>query len=176
MSFRTWHEFLVYFFHWTRIIGFDHRKQSLSQLSSKEESNENLVFHLNLERSSSFSAYEYFSSKLSEIGSDDVSARVILIPYYCFLFHLAVFIQVNDSLLIIPCLDLKLPQEFCIPTLLWISYSPLYIRDMLWDCLVLKMERGWKQFLSTLKMEIFEDGVYQTVKHLILEYVNGVQS
>lgn len=57
-----------------KIIGFDHRKRSLSQLSCKEESNENLVFHLNLERSSSFAAYEYFSSKLSEVGSDDEHA------------------------------------------------------------------------------------------------------
>lgn len=54
-----------------KIIGFDHRKRSLSQLSCKEESSENLVFHLNLEKSSSFAAYEYFSSKLSEIGYND---------------------------------------------------------------------------------------------------------
>lgn len=81
-----------------RIIGFDHRKRSRSLILYKEDWDENLLFHVNLEKSSSVAVYEYFSSKLTEICSDDVSASVIYDLYSCFLFRWAVSIQVTDAI------------------------------------------------------------------------------
>ncbi|KAL3538731.1 hypothetical protein ACH5RR_002097 [Cinchona calisaya] len=63
-----------------KIIGFDHRKSVLSKIPHKEDLNENLALHVNLERSSSFAVYEYFSSKLSEMVSHDEDAVWILDP------------------------------------------------------------------------------------------------
>ncbi|KAL8541725.1 hypothetical protein ACS0TY_002832 [Phlomoides rotata] len=48
------------------VVGFDHRKSVLLQFSPREDSDMNLMFHVDIEKSSSAAAYEYFSAKLSE--------------------------------------------------------------------------------------------------------------
>ncbi|KAI5661303.1 hypothetical protein M9H77_20626 [Catharanthus roseus] len=63
-----------------KIIGFDHRKRSRSLILYKEDWDENLLFHVNLEKSSSVAVYEYFSSKLTEICSDDGHNTKMLNP------------------------------------------------------------------------------------------------
>ncbi|XP_042006072.1 uncharacterized protein LOC121754845 [Salvia splendens] len=55
-----------------RVIGFDHRKSVLSQISSGEDSDPNISFHVNIEKSSSTTVYEYFSAKLSDTISDQI--------------------------------------------------------------------------------------------------------
>ncbi|KAL6515368.1 hypothetical protein OROHE_019000 [Orobanche hederae] len=54
----------------SKVIGFDHRKSVLSRVSSREDSDNNLTFYVNIESSSSTAAYEYFSAKLSQTGFD----------------------------------------------------------------------------------------------------------
>ncbi|KAL2537123.1 hypothetical protein Fot_18514 [Forsythia ovata] len=54
-----------------KIIGFDHRKSAHAIIPSNEECDGNLVFHVNLEKSSSTAVYEYFSAKLSETRFDN---------------------------------------------------------------------------------------------------------
>lgn len=44
-----------------------------SRISSREDSDPNISFHVNIEKSSSSAVYEYFSAKLSETGSDQVT-------------------------------------------------------------------------------------------------------
>lgn len=56
-----------------RVIGFDHRKSVLSKISPSEDSDPNLGFQVNIEKSSSTSVYEYFSAKLSETISNQVT-------------------------------------------------------------------------------------------------------
>lgn len=64
-----------------KVIGFDHRKSVLAKIPApKENLNENLALHVNLEKSSSFAVYEYFSSKLSEIVSDDENSIGLIDP------------------------------------------------------------------------------------------------
>ncbi|XP_027160763.1 uncharacterized protein LOC113761818 [Coffea eugenioides] len=64
-----------------KVIGFDHRKSTLAKIPApKENLNENLALHVNLEKSSSFAVYEYFSSKLSEIVSDDENSIGLIDP------------------------------------------------------------------------------------------------
>lgn len=46
----------------------------LVQFSPSEDSNMNLKFNVNIEKSSSIAAYEYFSAKLSEMRHSNVSA------------------------------------------------------------------------------------------------------
>ncbi|XP_019165377.1 PREDICTED: uncharacterized protein LOC109161432 [Ipomoea nil] len=57
------------------VLAFDHRKSVVSSVPSMEECDESLRFQVNLEKSSSRAAYEYFSSKLSLIGSTDASEK-----------------------------------------------------------------------------------------------------
>lgn len=59
-----------------RIIGFDHRKSSLSKIPSPLDCPENLKFHFDVEKSSSNAVYEYFSHKLEDMKSPDVSRTV----------------------------------------------------------------------------------------------------
>ncbi|KAG9157977.1 hypothetical protein Leryth_000140 [Lithospermum erythrorhizon] len=47
------------------VISFDHRKSVIAEIPPKEEFDGNLKFHINLEKSSAVSVYDYFSSKLS---------------------------------------------------------------------------------------------------------------
>ncbi|XP_011087977.1 uncharacterized protein LOC105169304 isoform X1 [Sesamum indicum] len=55
----------------SKVIGFDHRKSVLSQISPREDSDINISFYVNIEKSSSTAAYEYFSAKLSETRCDN---------------------------------------------------------------------------------------------------------
>ncbi|KAL1534424.1 hypothetical protein AAHA92_30600 [Salvia divinorum] len=60
------------------IIGFDHRKSVLSQISSWEHSDPNISIHVNIEKSSSTAVYEYFSAKLSDTRSDQIDNMSLL--------------------------------------------------------------------------------------------------
>ncbi|KAI3445817.1 hypothetical protein Pfo_002482 [Paulownia fortunei] len=62
----------------SKVIGFDHRKSVLSQISPREDSDMNLTFHVNVEKSSSTAAYEYFSAKLSETRFDNDDSMSLL--------------------------------------------------------------------------------------------------
>ncbi|KAI3445814.1 hypothetical protein Pfo_002479 [Paulownia fortunei] len=62
----------------SKVIGFDHRKSVLSQISPREDSDMNLTFHVNFEKSSSTAAYEYFSAKLSETIFDNDDSMSLL--------------------------------------------------------------------------------------------------
>ena len=62
-----------------RVIGFDHRKSVPSKVSSDHDCRGNLAFHVDIEKSSSISAYEYFSARLKEMKSSDVSTSAIVI-------------------------------------------------------------------------------------------------
>ncbi|CAL5438410.1 unnamed protein product [Camellia sinensis] len=55
------------------VIGFDHRKSVLSKISSDHDCSGNLTFHVDIEKSSSTTVYEYFSSKLSKMKYGDVT-------------------------------------------------------------------------------------------------------
>ncbi|EYU18388.1 hypothetical protein ABFS82_02G051700 [Erythranthe guttata] len=55
----------------SKIIGFDHRKSALCPNPPSENSDMKLKFHVNIEKSSSTAAYEYFCSKLSETRFDN---------------------------------------------------------------------------------------------------------
>ncbi|KAG8368542.1 hypothetical protein BUALT_Bualt15G0056400 [Buddleja alternifolia] len=61
-----------------RVIGFDHRKSVLPRLSSREVSDTNLTFHVNVEKSSSTAAYEYFSAQVLESRCDDDDTMSLL--------------------------------------------------------------------------------------------------
>lgn len=45
----------------------------LSRISSSEDSDPNISFHVNTEKSSSIAVYEYFSAKVSQTRSDQVT-------------------------------------------------------------------------------------------------------
>ncbi|XP_059647948.1 uncharacterized protein LOC132294195 [Cornus florida] len=64
----------------SEVIGFDHRKSVLSKISSKEDRSENVIFHVDLEKSSSTSAYEYFSAELSKMKISDGEVMSLLNP------------------------------------------------------------------------------------------------
>nr|GEV43798.1 hypothetical protein [Tanacetum cinerariifolium] len=49
-----------------QVIGFDHRKSTLSDMHLYDDCNSNLSYHVNLEKSSSSAVYDYFCAKLSE--------------------------------------------------------------------------------------------------------------
>nr|GMC76595.1 uncharacterized protein LOC109161432 [Ipomoea batatas] len=57
------------------VLVFDHRKSVVSRVPLMEECDESLRFQVNLEKSSSRAAYDYFSSKLSLIGSIDANEK-----------------------------------------------------------------------------------------------------
>ncbi|CAH9058159.1 unnamed protein product [Cuscuta europaea] len=63
-----------------QVLAFDHRKKVLSCVPSKEECGGNLIFHVNLEKSSACAAYDYFSSELPDIGSSDEDSISLLNP------------------------------------------------------------------------------------------------
>ncbi|KAH9694794.1 Heat shock protein [Citrus sinensis] len=52
------------------VIGFDHRKSVLGQITSDHP--DKVTFYVDLEKSSSTAAYEYFSSKLVDLNSPDL--------------------------------------------------------------------------------------------------------
>lgn len=60
-----------------RVIGFDHRKSVLGQITSDHP--DKVTFYVDLEKSSSTAAYEYFSSKLVDLNSPDVSRSEIVL-------------------------------------------------------------------------------------------------
>ncbi|GFY90107.1 hypothetical protein Acr_07g0003040 [Actinidia rufa] len=62
------------------VIGFDHRKSVPSKVSSDHDCRGNLSFHVDIEKSSSISAYEYFSAKLKEMKSSDGESINLLNP------------------------------------------------------------------------------------------------
>ncbi|KAG7977357.1 hypothetical protein I3843_05G027700 [Carya illinoinensis] len=49
------------------IIGFDHRKSVLAQILPAEDHPDNLIFHIDFEKSSSRAVYDYFSDKLTDM-------------------------------------------------------------------------------------------------------------
>ncbi|KAK2983201.1 hypothetical protein RJ640_018546 [Escallonia rubra] len=51
------------------VIGFDHRKSVLDEVP--KDCHGNLMFHVDLDKSSSTAAYEYFSAAISEVKSND---------------------------------------------------------------------------------------------------------
>lgn len=57
----------------------------LSQISSREDSDPNISVHVNIEKSSSTAVYEYFSAKLSDTISDQVTQSWMF--YFGFLFY-----------------------------------------------------------------------------------------
>ncbi|CAI9286985.1 unnamed protein product [Lactuca saligna] len=69
-----------------QVIGFDHRKSTLSDIHLYEDHNSNLTYHVNLEKSSSSAVYDYFCAKLSETRSNDVSKSGILLSHMMLLF------------------------------------------------------------------------------------------
>ncbi|KAK3015120.1 hypothetical protein RJ639_006800 [Escallonia herrerae] len=52
-----------------RVIGFDHRKSVLGEVP--KDCHCNLMFHVDVDKSSSTAAYEYFSAAISEVKSND---------------------------------------------------------------------------------------------------------
>lgn len=75
-----------------RVIGFDHRKSVLSMVSCDPGCSGNVSFRVDLDKSSSTAAYEYFSTKLLLTESSDVS-NLMLFIVICFskLVHVMYF-------------------------------------------------------------------------------------
>ncbi|CAA2961320.1 RRP12-like protein [Olea europaea subsp. europaea] len=59
------------------VFGFDHRKSVHAIIPSSKECDAKLVFHVNLEKSSSTAVYEYFSAKLSKTGFDNETTTLL---------------------------------------------------------------------------------------------------
>lgn len=51
-----------------QVLSFDHRKSATSKIDSAEDCLENTTFHIDLEKCSATTAYEYFSQKLAEMN------------------------------------------------------------------------------------------------------------
>ncbi|XP_073123291.1 uncharacterized protein [Henckelia pumila] len=64
----------------SKLIGFDHRQSELSRISSREYFDVNPTFQVNIEKSSSTAAYEYFSAALTEARSDNDNTMSLLNP------------------------------------------------------------------------------------------------
>ncbi|XP_073270671.1 uncharacterized protein [Primulina huaijiensis] len=64
----------------SKLIGFDHRQSALSRISSRECFDTNLTFHVDIEKSCSTAAYEYFSAALTETRSDTDNTMSLLNP------------------------------------------------------------------------------------------------
>lgn len=63
---------------WIRVIGFDHRRSVLPKISCDPGFSGKLTFHVDLDKSSSTAAYEYFSAKLL-MESSNVSTLMLFI-------------------------------------------------------------------------------------------------
>ncbi|KAF7143967.1 hypothetical protein RHSIM_Rhsim05G0097300 [Rhododendron simsii] len=63
-----------------KVIGFDHRKSVLSMVSCDSGSSGNVSFRVDLDKSSSTAAYEYFSTKLLLTESSDGEVKYLLNP------------------------------------------------------------------------------------------------
>ncbi|KAL1355890.1 hypothetical protein HN51_007862 [Arachis hypogaea] len=60
-----------------KIIGFDHRKSVLRNIPSADDLAENIMIHVNNEKSSSSTVYEYFSRKSADMNSDGVVPNLV---------------------------------------------------------------------------------------------------
>ncbi|XP_072076201.1 uncharacterized protein [Arachis hypogaea] len=60
-----------------KIIGFDHRKSVLRNIPSADDLAENIMIHVNHEKSSSSAVYEYFSRKSADMNSDGVVPSLV---------------------------------------------------------------------------------------------------
>ncbi|KAM0012403.1 hypothetical protein Hdeb2414_s0021g00573101 [Helianthus debilis subsp. tardiflorus] len=60
-----------------RVIGFDHRKTTLSDIHLYQDGNSSLSLQVNLEKNSSSAAYNYFCDKLSEMKRDNGPASLL---------------------------------------------------------------------------------------------------
>ena len=56
-----------------RVIAFDHRRNVVKELPSREDCPENVAFRVDTEKSSSSAVYDYFSAKLAGFECDNVS-------------------------------------------------------------------------------------------------------
>lgn len=75
-----------------RVIGFDHRKSVLSTVSCDPGFSGNVSFRVDLDKSSSTAAYEYFSTKLLLTESSDVSNLMLfVIIFFSKLVHILCF-------------------------------------------------------------------------------------
>ncbi|XP_073023019.1 uncharacterized protein [Primulina eburnea] len=63
----------------SKLIAFDHRQSALSRISSREYLDSNLTFHVNIEKSCSTAAYEYFSAALMETTRSDTDNTTSLL-------------------------------------------------------------------------------------------------
>ncbi|XP_058217160.1 uncharacterized protein LOC131328050 isoform X1 [Rhododendron vialii] len=63
-----------------KVIGFDHRKSVLSMVSCDPGCSGNVSFRVDLDKSSSTAAYEYFSTKLLLTESSDGEVKYLLNP------------------------------------------------------------------------------------------------
>lgn len=77
------------------MIGFEHRKSVISKLSNEEGGFQNVEFHVDVEKSSSTAAYEYFSSKLVDMRTNDVSTPYLSFSWMLFL-NLGCWIQFDN--------------------------------------------------------------------------------
>ncbi|CAM8878877.1 unnamed protein product [Rhodiola kirilowii] len=67
----------------SEIICFDHRKSGLSRIKPFDKCPKNLTFHVDVEKSSSSAAFDYFSMKLSDMRPSDVSlVRLLYVAGY----------------------------------------------------------------------------------------------
>ncbi|KAL8265229.1 hypothetical protein R6Q59_023359 [Mikania micrantha] len=62
-----------------RVIGFDHRKTTLSDMPMYEDRNSNLVLEVNLDKNSSSAVYNYFCAKLLEMKGHNGPASLLSI-------------------------------------------------------------------------------------------------
>ncbi|KAK9166195.1 hypothetical protein Scep_001386 [Stephania cephalantha] len=61
-----------------RVVAFDHRRSTLSKVDSPKDCPENLELRVDVEKSSSVSVFEYFSSKFDEAVSDEGEVEGLL--------------------------------------------------------------------------------------------------
>ena len=65
--------FIFFFLVDVRVVCFDHRKSVYSRLPTVEDCPEEVTFHVDLGKSSSRAVYDYFSDKLADVESTNVS-------------------------------------------------------------------------------------------------------
>ncbi|KAJ9537968.1 hypothetical protein OSB04_030701 [Centaurea solstitialis] len=61
-----------------KVVGFDHRKSTWSDIHLYEAENSNATYQVNLEKSSSSAVYDYFCAKLSEMKCSDGNTACLL--------------------------------------------------------------------------------------------------
>lgn len=55
-----------------RVEVFDHRKSTLAKVPKKEDCTDNLILHIDTERSSATAVYDYFSKKVADAKPSEV--------------------------------------------------------------------------------------------------------